>query len=111
MHEVQLRGTRIARHLVPGSLDEALDLLAEHGASARLIAGGTDLLLELAHRSRPGVEVLVDLTRIPGLAGIEADGPDVRIGCLVTHGQVVASSICRNRLTPLAQACREVASP
>ncbi|MDX1690606.1 MAG: 2Fe-2S iron-sulfur cluster-binding protein, partial [Acidimicrobiia bacterium] len=31
--------------------------------------------------------------------------------CLVTHGQVVASSICRNRLTPLAQACREVASP
>jgi carbon-monoxide dehydrogenase medium subunit len=111
VHDVQRRGTRLTRHVVASSVDEALGLLADHRERARLIAGGTDLLLELERRERPGVDVLVDVTRIGGLDRIEDGGDTIRLGALVTHGQVVASPLCWDALTPLAQACREVASP
>lgn len=111
MHEVQKRGTRILRHLFPGSVPEALELLAEHAGRARIVAGGTDLLLELDRRQRPGIDTLIDITRIPGLGEITEAGGRLRVGALVTHNQVAASLRCREALTPLAQACREVGSP
>jgi xanthine dehydrogenase iron-sulfur cluster and FAD-binding subunit A len=111
MHEVQVAGQRVARHESPSSLAEALALLARHGDRARPVAGGTDLLVELDRGTRPGVEVLVDLTRIPGLDGVaEADGR-LTIGPLVTHNQVVASPVLVQRALPLAQACHEIGSP
>ena len=111
MHEVQLRGTRAARHLVATTIAEAVEMLATEGERARVIAGGTDLLLEMARRQRPGVATLIDITAIPGLAAIEPDNGRIHIGALTTHNQVVASDLAWERLTPLAQACHEVASP
>ncbi len=113
MHHVQRPGQRIARHLTPGTLDEALALLAEAGPSARPVAGATDLTLELARGGRPGVDTLVDLTRIAGLDTIELDdGAGVlRLGALVTHGDVIASAACVEHALPLAQASLEVGAP
>jgi CO/xanthine dehydrogenase FAD-binding subunit len=47
MHEVQSHRYPMRRHMTPSSLDEAVELLAELGGRARLVAGRTDLLLEL----------------------------------------------------------------
>ena len=73
MHEVQKQGQFVAHYETPTTVDDAIALLAQYGARARLVAGGTDLLLELARRQRPSVQTLIDITRIPGLSEIRLD--------------------------------------
>lgn len=98
-------------YLIPASLDEALELLAVHSDHARVIAGGTDLLLELQRGVRPQ-RTLLDITRLPGLDDITLDAHDrIHLGPLVTHNQAAASPLLRARAWPLVQACREVGAP
>jgi carbon-monoxide dehydrogenase medium subunit len=99
----------------PLTLAAALDLKAEHGKAARIIAGGTDLIIELDRgvRSAPdgGGLGIIDITRIPGLADIwEAEGW-IHLGALVTHNQCVASPLIVEKAFPLARACWEVGAP
>lgn len=111
MHQVQSHALKLERIEAPSTLDEALELLAKHGTRARPIAGGTDLLLELDRGVRSDVDVLVDLTRIPGLDHIDLDEDRITLGPLVTHNDVVRSDLIRRHALPLAQACWEIGSP
>ena len=96
-------------YFTPASLDEALRLLAEQGEKARLVAGATDLILELERGVRKGIETLIDVTRIPGLDGITLDESQVlHLGALVTHNAAATSRLVRERAYPLARACWEV---
>jgi xanthine dehydrogenase iron-sulfur cluster and FAD-binding subunit A len=98
------------RYYMPKSLDEALGLLARYRDACRIIAGGTDLILELERGVR-SQDVLVDITRIPGLDAIaEVDGI-LQLGPLVTHNHVVGSSAAVAGAYPLARACWEVGAP
>jgi carbon-monoxide dehydrogenase medium subunit len=98
-------------YITPASLAEALEHLHRHAGRARIIAGGTDLLLEMERGKRPSVDTLIDITRIPGLDSISLHGSTIRLGPLVTHNHVVASSLLRERALPLVQACWEVGAP
>lgn len=93
------------------SIDEALRLLAEHGTSARLVAGGTDIILELERGQRPGVHTLIDISRIPGQDQITRHGDTIRLGALVTHNHLVGSDLIVQLALPLAQAAWEVGAP
>lgn len=102
----------VEQYETPASVAEALALLAKHGRSARLIAGGTDLMLEMERGLRPELECLIDITRVPELAMIQQDDTGtIHLGPLVTHNQVIGSSLLVDKSLPLAQASLEVASP
>ena len=94
------------------TIDEVLQILNEQGARARIVAGGTDLILELERGIRKGIETVVDVTRIPNLDQIRIDADDViHLGALVTHNQCVESKLIRERAYPLARAAWEVGAP
>jgi xanthine dehydrogenase iron-sulfur cluster and FAD-binding subunit A len=93
----------------PTTLDEALALLSEH-PGARLVAGGTDVLVELGRGLRL-TETLIDLTRVGGLRYVRAEGDQIVLGALATHNDVVAAALCRAGALPLAQACLEIGAP
>ena len=94
------------------SVDETLRLLSDHGSNARIVAGGTDLILEMERGVRKGIDALVDISRIPSLDQIKLDENDVfHLGPLVTHNHCVASKLLVERAFPLAQAAWAVGSP
>ena len=69
------------------SIEEAVAALAEHGDEARVLAGGQSLMPMLNMRLvRP--EILVDISGLPELAHIEAEGDAVAIGASVTQGEL-----------------------
>lgn len=94
------------------STDEVTRILAEKRERARIVAGGTDLILELERGVRKGIETLIDVTRIPQLKQIIIDEDDViHLGALVTHNDCAASKLIRKRAYPLARAAWEVGAP
>lgn len=99
------------RYYTPENLEEAAKLVAEYGSTARVIAGATDLMLELERGVRPDVKILVDITRIPGLDEITLDGDWIHMGPLVTHNHAAGSRIIIDRAFTLAYACWMVGSP
>ena len=111
LHEAQRRADPIERYIAPESLQDALEVLAAHGSSARAVAGGTDLLLELSRGVRSGIDTLVDLSVVEGLDSITVRDGRVELGPLVTHADVVASERMQAVGLPLAQACLEVGGP
>ncbi|MGC8879369.1 MAG: FAD binding domain-containing protein [Anaerolineae bacterium] len=91
----------------PQSVDEAIHLLQHYGARARIIAGGTDLLLRMeAEGYRP--QALVDITRIPALKRIEVQDGQVFIGSAVTYSELLDLPSLAERVPFLIRAIRTI---
>ena len=92
----------------PSQLTEVLQLLAQHGDEARLLAGGQTLLATLNMRlSEPAL--LIDLQSVAALKGLSVTGDVLRIGALVTHTEIENSALIAQRAPLLAAAAPHIA--
>lgn len=92
------------------TLEQALSLLAEHGDDAKILAGGQSLMATLNMRlSTP--EILIDINRIPALAGIEDTGEQLRIGAMTRHVDVETSDLVAAHAPLIAAAMEHIAHP
>jgi xanthine dehydrogenase iron-sulfur cluster and FAD-binding subunit A len=99
-------------YLTPTSLEQTLSLLAEKREKARLVAGATDLILELERGVRTGIETIIDITRLPNLDHVQLDEDGIlHLGPLVTHNDAAASPLLRERAFPLVSAAWQVGAP
>ncbi|MBL8163181.1 MAG: FAD binding domain-containing protein [Anaerolineae bacterium] len=95
----------------PTTVDEALSLLAQYAGRARIIAGGTDLLVEMRAGEHEPHHALIDITRIAELTTIARDGEQITIGAGVTHTQIVHSALLQQRAACLVESCGVVGGP
>ena len=93
--------------VTPESLDEVYDLLAERGRRAKIIAGGTDLMVALNAGSLATKE-FIDIRRLNELRGIEDEGETIRVGALTTYTQLIKSPLVQRSVPALAEASRTI---
>ena len=99
----------VQAYLTPTTLDECLGCLTQYQGEARLIGGGTDLMLQIeAGRSDP--RVLVDATRIKGFDRIEITDDSIHIGAGATHAAISGHEKLVEMVPALTAACGSVGS-
>jgi carbon-monoxide dehydrogenase medium subunit len=94
-------------YLAPGTLDEAVRLLAKHAEEAKILAGGHSLIPAMKLRlAQP--QMLIDIGRISDLAYIREDGNQLRIGAMTTHYQIESSARLRQRCPLLPETAAHI---
>jgi len=93
----------------PASLDEAIGILSEYPGSARLLAGGTDLVAWLRDDA-VAPDVVVDIKDVPGLNGISVESDVISIGSLATFTELIESDLVREHAPLLVEMAETVAS-
>ncbi|CAB4362498.1 unannotated protein [freshwater metagenome] len=96
------------RVLAPRNLVELQVALAQATLATRLLAGGTDLVLQLHSGFEP--DLLIDVSRVHGLSGVSERDGVVHIGALTTFAQLAAHPAITERATCLARASAQVGS-
>jgi aerobic carbon-monoxide dehydrogenase medium subunit len=91
-----------------GSIEQVIDLLGRHGDDARVLAGGQTLMATLNMRlSEPAL--VIDITGLAALRGIEQRGEVLRIGALATHTQIEQSPLVARHAPLLTEAAPHIA--
>lgn len=91
----------------PKSLDEALRLLGRHGDEAKILAGGHSLLPMMKLRLA-APRYVIDIGQLRGMDYIREDGEHIAIGALVTHAQIAASELLREKCPLLAETAAQI---
>ena len=95
----------------PSTVSEALSLLHQHQAKARIIAGGTDLILDMEAEQAAAPEVLVDVTKIGGIDRITQEDGWIVLGAGTTHTQIESSPLLRAQARGLTESCGVIGGP
>ena len=102
---------RWQNYYTPKSVAEAVDTLQRYDGQARVVGGGTDLLVEIRRGLHRPVEALVDVSRIPGMDTIDVEGEHIVIGCGVTHSQIIRDARIIEYGTCLSESCSVIGGP
>jgi CO/xanthine dehydrogenase FAD-binding subunit len=97
-------------YLLPQSLTDVFRILGAT-ASASLVAGGTDLLLEIQQEHRPPVDIMIDVTRIPELNQLEIRGDRLFIGAAIPLKRVSSSPLVVKHALALSESTGQIGGP
>ncbi len=92
------------------SIEEVIELLHEYGNEAKIIGGGTDIVIALKNE-KISPKVLIDISKIEELKKIYQNGEYITIGGGVTFTQIVESNLFQGNMHGLYKACKMVGSP
>ena len=94
----------------PNTIEEAIELLWQAEGKAKVIAGGTDLVIGLRSGDYTP-QSIIDITRIEGLRKIGEKNGTVSIGAAVTHSEIASSPLVKKYGKILSDAASEIGSP
>lgn len=97
-------------YIAAESAEHAIELLAAHEDEAKLLAGGHSLLPMMKLRLA-APEILIDIARVPELAGIARDGDELVVGAATRHADLASSDLVRAQAPLLAHAASLVGDP
>jgi carbon-monoxide dehydrogenase medium subunit len=103
--------SRWQNYYTPATVEEALEILQRYDGEARVVGGGTDLLVETRRGMHKPVAAMVDVTHIEGLDRISIEDDYIVIGCGVTHSQIVRDARIIERGSCLAESCGVIGGP
>ncbi len=95
----------------PQSIDEALALLTQYADSAQIVAGGTDLILDVQQGNHAAPQALIDVTAIHDLDQIREEAGWIVVGAAATHAAIESSPLIRHHGAALAESCSVVGGP
>jgi CO/xanthine dehydrogenase FAD-binding subunit len=99
------------KYYIAKDVGDALQALANSPGSVKIIAGGTDLLLDMRQGRHPPVHTLIDVTRIPEMMSLSIRNRELFIGASVTHKQIVESTHTLEHAQALVEACGLIGGP
>ena len=102
---------RWQHYYTPSTVAEAVEILERYDGEARVVGGGTDLLVETRRGLHKPVTAMVDVTHIEGLGEISFEDDYIVIGCGVTHSQIVRDRRIIERGSCLAESCGVIGGP
>ena len=102
---------RWEHYYTPATVAEAVEILDRYDGEARVVGGGTDLLVETRRGLHKPVTAMVDVTHIEGLNKISVEGDYIVIGCGVTHSQIVCDQRIIEWGTCLTESCGVIGGP
>lgn len=100
-----------SNYVLAATIDEAVNALAQAGGTAKPVAGGTDLLLELQQGRQDPVHTLVDVSGIPDLQRLEVRGGQLFVGAGVPVARLVEHPLMRLHAPAVVEACGLIGGP
>lgn len=98
-------------YLKPKTVEEALELLSSATGSTAVVAGGTDLLLDIRQGRHDPVDQMIDVSGIGEMQKITLDGDQIIIGAAVTHKQIISSSLLGEHAQCVVEGCGLIGGP
>ena len=98
-------------YLKPKTVEEALQLLSSGEGNNAVVAGGTDLLLDIRQGRHDPVEQLIDVSGISEMGEVTLDGDYIYLGAAVTHKQIIRDTLLQEHAQCVVEGCGLIGGP
>lgn len=100
-------------YFCPTSIQEACELLSKYSTDAKVIAGGTDLMVQIRDEDKRFINIkhVIDISHISEMSFIKEEGDTIVMGALTTHDEVYRSQLIKDKVPFLSKAAFSVGSP